>query len=111
MQRLIPTRIICLTEAVTDDQLTDDEEYEDIIEELREEGRRFGNLVNVVVPRPNRKHYYTPGVEKVFLEYADVDDASIARLGMNGRFCRVSRNHIVALYYPEDKYAQGHFDG
>ncbi|XP_010430078.1 PREDICTED: splicing factor U2af large subunit B isoform X4 [Camelina sativa] len=103
-----PTKIVCLTQVVTADDLRDDEEYADIMEDMRTEGGKFGNLVNVVIPRPNPDHDPTPGVGKVFLEYADVDGSSKARLGMNGR--KFGGNQVVAVYYPENKYAQGDYE-
>ncbi|XP_010547481.1 PREDICTED: splicing factor U2af large subunit B isoform X2 [Tarenaya hassleriana] len=105
----LPTKIVCLTEVVTADDLKDDEEYEDIMEDMRQEGGKFGNLVNVVIPRPNPNAEPTPGVGKVFLEYADTDGASKARAGMNGR--KFGGNQVVAVYYPENKYAQGDYEG
>ncbi|CAN6917755.1 unnamed protein product [Brassica oleracea var. botrytis] len=104
-----PTKIVCLTQVVTADDLGDDEEYEDIMEDMRQEGGKFGNLVNVVIPRPNPDHDPTPGVGKVFLEYADVDGAAKARSGMNGR--KFGGNQVVAVYYPENKFAQGDYKG
>ncbi|ESQ29385.1 hypothetical protein EUTSA_v10023361mg [Eutrema salsugineum] len=104
-----PTKIVCLTQVVTADDLGDDEEYEDIMEDMRQEGGKFGNLVNVVIPRPNPDHDPTPGVGKVFLEYADVDGAAKARSGMNGR--KFGGNPVVAVYYAENKYAQGDYEG
>ncbi|KAL0693747.1 hypothetical protein Bca4012_060927 [Brassica carinata] len=80
-----PTKIVCLTQVVSADDLGDDEEYEDIMADMRQEGGKFGNLVNVVIPRPHPDHDPTPGVGKVFLEYVDVDGAAKARSGMNGR--------------------------
>ncbi|KAF8093328.1 hypothetical protein N665_0384s0015 [Sinapis alba] len=103
-----PTKIVCLTQVVTADDLGDDAEYEDIMEDMRQEGGKFGNLVNVVIPRPNPDHDPTPGVGKVFLEYADVDGAAKARSGMNGR--KFGGNQVVAVYYPENKYAQGDYE-
>ncbi|CAN6857199.1 unnamed protein product [Brassica oleracea] len=104
-----PTKIVCLTHVVTANVLGDDKEYEEIMEDMRQEGGKLGNLVNVVIPRPNPEHDPTPGVEKVFLEYADLDGASKARSGMNGRKFR--GNQVVAVYYPENKYAQGDYEG
>ena len=37
-----PTKIVCLTQVVTADDLGDDEEYEDIMEDMRQEGGKFG---------------------------------------------------------------------
>uniref|UniRef100_A0A1J3IZC9 Splicing factor U2af large subunit B n=1 Tax=Noccaea caerulescens TaxID=107243 RepID=A0A1J3IZC9_NOCCA len=104
-----PTKIVCLTEVVKAEDLGDDAEYEDIMEDMRLEGVKFGNLVNVVIPRPNPEHDPTPGVGKVFLEYADVDGAAKARSGMNGR--KFGGNQVVAVYYAEDKYVQGDYEG
>ncbi|KAG2302590.1 hypothetical protein Bca52824_031241 [Brassica carinata] len=82
-----PTKIVCLTQVVSADDLGDDEEYEDIMADMRQEGGKFGNLVNVVIPRPHPDHDPTPGV---------------------GKF---GGNQVVAVYYPENKYAQGDYQG
>ncbi|KAK1268008.1 Splicing factor U2af large subunit A [Acorus gramineus] len=111
LQRLVfqagslPTKIICLTQVVSADELKDDDEYEDILDDMREEGRKYGNLVNVVIPRPNPNGEPTPGVGKVYLEYADTDGAMKARQGLNGR--KFGGNTVVAVFYPENKYAEG----
>ncbi|OAY33943.1 hypothetical protein MANES_13G137500v8 [Manihot esculenta] len=45
LQRLmlqpVPTKVVCLTQVVTADELKDDEEYEDILEDMRTEGGKF----------------------------------------------------------------------
>lgn len=41
----MPTKIVCLTEVVSADELKDDEEYEDILEDMRQEGGKFGKNV------------------------------------------------------------------
>ncbi|VVA93040.1 unnamed protein product [Arabis nemorensis] len=102
------TRIICLINAVADVDFRDDDDYESVMEDLREQGRQFGNLVKVVIPRPNLDHHLTPVAVKVFLEYADLASASRARSRFHGN--RFGPNQVVALYYPENKYAQGDFD-
>ncbi|KAI6678115.1 hypothetical protein NL676_038911 [Syzygium grande] len=48
----LATKVVCLTQVVTEDELKDDGEYEDILEDMRQEGGKFGNLVNVAIPRP-----------------------------------------------------------
>ncbi|KAK1322929.1 Splicing factor U2af large subunit B [Acorus calamus] len=114
LQRLVlqagslPTKVICLTQVVSADELKDDEEYEDILEDMREEGRKYGNLVNVVIPRPPPNGEPTPGVGKVYLEYTDVDGAMKARQGLHGR--KFGGNSVVAVFYPENKFAEGVYD-
>ena len=38
----IPTKVVCLTQVVSADELKDDEEYEDIMEDMRLEAGKYG---------------------------------------------------------------------
>ncbi|XP_038705673.1 splicing factor U2af large subunit B-like isoform X2 [Tripterygium wilfordii] len=105
---IIPSKVVCLTQVVSEDELKDDEEYEDILEDMRQEGGKFGTLVNVVIPRPNPNGEPSPGVGKVFLEYADVEGSTKARTGMSGR--KFGGNTVAAVFFPEDKFAQGEYE-
>ncbi|CAN0880352.1 Splicing factor U2af large subunit B [Linum grandiflorum] len=113
LQRLMlqpaATKVVCLTQVVTEDELRDDQEYEDILEDMRLEGGKFGNLLNVVIPRPNPEGGPSPGVGKVFLEYGDTDGAARARAGMNGR--KFGGNEVVAVFYDENTFHQGDYEG
>lgn len=44
----------------------------------------------------------------MFLEYADIDGASKARAGMNGR--KFGGNQVVAVFYQEAKFYQSEYD-
>ncbi|KFK40234.1 hypothetical protein AALP_AA3G348100 [Arabis alpina] len=102
-----PTKVVCLTQVVTEDELRNDEDYEDIVVDMREEGGKFGALTKVVIPRPSPNGEPIPGVGKVFLEYAETESSSRARSGMNGR--KFGGNEVVAVFYPEDKFEQGDY--
>ncbi|CAI9293782.1 unnamed protein product [Lactuca saligna] len=68
------TKVLCLAQVVTEDELKYDEDYQDILEDMKKEC----SLVNVVIPRPNPTGEPAPGVGKVFLEYADVELDSLS---------------------------------
>ncbi|KAM1004912.1 hypothetical protein ACFX13_005089 [Malus domestica] len=97
-----PTKVLCLTEAITADQLGDDEEYVEILEDMRDECSKFGTLVNVVIPRADQSGEQIPGVGKVFLEYTDIGGCANARNVLGGR--KFGGNTVNAVYYPEEKY-------
>ncbi|KAK7258269.1 hypothetical protein RIF29_32857 [Crotalaria pallida] len=103
------TKVVCLTQAVSPDELKEDEDYEEIIDDMRQECSKFGNLVNVVIPRPQPNGELSAGVGKVFLEYADTDGATKAFTGLNGR--KFGGNQVIAVFYPENKFAQGDYEG
>ncbi|GJZ61228.1 splicing factor U2af large subunit B isoform X3 [Tanacetum coccineum] len=68
-----------------------------------------GNLVNVVIPRPNPNGEPVTGVGKVCLEYDNTDGSTRAHQGLNGR--RFGGNQVVASFYLEDKFSEGVYDG
>lgn len=42
----LPTKVVCLTQVVSPDELNDDEEYEDILEDMRVEGGKYGEGIS-----------------------------------------------------------------
>ncbi|GMP25435.1 hypothetical protein CsSME_00002307 [Camellia sinensis var. sinensis] len=60
-----PTKVLCLTELIIADELMDNGEYEEILEDRREEWEKCGVLVNVIIPRPSPNGgEQVPGVGK-----------------------------------------------
>lgn len=104
----LPTKVVCLIQVVSADELRDDEEYQDILDDMKTEGEKYGNLVKVVIPRPGPNGEMVPGVGRVFLEYADIEGSTKARLGMHGR--KFGGNQVSAFFYQESKYAQEEYD-
>lgn len=102
-----PTKILCLSEVITADELMDDGEYEEILEDMKDEGGKFGDLVSVVIPRPSPSGEQSEGLGKVFLEYADTTGCSNAREALSGR--KFGGNSVIAVYYPEDKFYNGDY--
>jgi splicing factor U2AF subunit len=68
-----------------------------------------GNLVQAVIPRPLPSGDPVPGVGKVFLEYGDAESSARAKTGMHGR--RFDGKETVAVFFPENKFADGDYDG
>ncbi|KAH8947957.1 hypothetical protein BDL97_11G072100 [Sphagnum fallax] len=102
-----PTKVVALTQVVSADELKDDEEYDDILEDMREECGKFGNLVEVVIPRPGPTGEEVPGVGKVFIEYSDTLGSAKAKLSLHGR--KFGGNVAVAVYYSEEAFANGDY--
>lgn len=101
------TKVVCLSEVVSLDELSDDQEYEEILEDMREEGGKFGPLVNVIIPRPSLTGEMIAGVGKVFLEYADTIGSARAKAALHGR--KFGGNIVTAVHYPEDRFASGDY--
>ncbi|KAG2564146.1 hypothetical protein PVAP13_8KG388700 [Panicum virgatum] len=72
-------------------------------------GSAEGNLVKVVIPRPDSSGQLVAGVGKVFFEYADIDSAIKAKTAF--REWKFDGNPVFSVYYPEIKFANLEFDG
>jgi len=101
-----PTEVLCLLNMVMPDELTDEEEYEDILEDIREECSKFGTVKSVEIPRP------VPGVEvpgcgKVFVEFYGVPDCQKAQHALTGR--KFSNRVVVTSYFDPDRYHRREF--
>ncbi|KAL3934106.1 MAG: hypothetical protein SGARI_003532, partial [Bacillariaceae sp.] len=68
-----PTRVVELQHMLTNDDLAVEEEYNDILEDTKEECGQYGQLLSVIIPKAGE-----PGATKIFLEYASPDDAAKA---------------------------------
>ena len=60
----LPTEVLCLLNMVTEEELKDEEEYEDILEDIREECSKYGEVRSLEIPRP-LPGVDVPGVGKV----------------------------------------------
>lgn len=47
-----PTEVLCLMNMVLPEELLDDEEYEEIVEDVRDECSKYGVVKSIEIPRP-----------------------------------------------------------
>mmetsp|Transcript_20026 Transcript_20026/g.37414 ORF Transcript_20026/g.37414 Transcript_20026/m.37414 type:complete len:426 (+) Transcript_20026:574-1851(+) len=97
-----PSRVVELQNMLSDDDLVNEEEYNDIMEDTREECGQYGQLVSVIIPRAGE-----PGATKIFLEYSSNDDAAKAIKGLQGR--TFDGRRVQASYFDETKFAKKEF--
>lgn len=82
--------------------LADDEEYKDIIEDLKEECGKHGTVVKVVVPRPSPPSiapqvFGTKGYGKAFAQFDTLQSAQKAKLAIHGRLFDGQTVNIVYI--------------
>merc|ERR1712170_110270 len=88
----LPTEVLCLLNMVTEDELKDEEEYEDILEDIREECSKYGEVRSLEIPRP-LPGVDVPGVGKVFVEFRTDSECQKAQHALSGR--RFSNRTVV----------------
>jgi len=96
------TRVVELQNMLTNDDLANEEEYNDILEDTKEECGQYGQLLNIHIPKTGE-----PGVTKIFLEYASTDDSSKAIKGLEGR--TFDGRRVQATFFDEAKFMKKEF--
>jgi splicing factor U2AF subunit len=87
---------------LSDADLVNPEEYQDILEDTREECSQFGTLQQVVIPKAGE-----PGATKVFLEYATEADAGNAIRALSRR--TFDGRQVTAKYFDMEQYANKNY--
>ena len=77
-----PTQVIKLDKMISEgrEELKEDEEYEDVLEDVREELQKYGSLLALEIPRPNTGKDAAVGF--VYAKYVSAEDATKASKAM-----------------------------
>jgi splicing factor U2AF subunit len=102
----MPTEVLCLMNMVVEEELRDELEYEDIVEDIREECSKYGIVRSLEVPRPVRD-IEVAGIGKVFIEFDTKADCQKAQAALTGR--KFANRTVVTSYYDVDRYHSRQF--
>lgn len=100
------TPVLCLMNMVDVQELDDDDEYEGIMEDVREECGKYGIVMNVEIPRPIGG-IEVPGCGKIFVEYRNTDEALKAQQALAGR--KFGGRVVVTSFFDLDKFRNKDF--
>jgi len=103
------TKILVMQNMVLPDVLKDEEEYKDIVEDIREECERFGKVKDIVVPRPPANPAeVVKGLGKVFVEFIDAEDAQKAERAVCGR--KFAERTVLTRFLSERDFESRNLD-
>ncbi|GMT19253.1 hypothetical protein PFISCL1PPCAC_10550, partial [Pristionchus fissidentatus] len=100
------TEVLCLMNMVTEDELKNDDDFDDIVEDIREECSKYGVVRSVEIPRP-MPGMPVSGVGKVYVEFSDTADCQRAQAALTGR--KFANRTVVTSYFELEKYHNRHF--
>ena len=93
------SRVLILLNMVTPDDLMDGDEYDDILQDVQDEAKKFGKVLDLQIPRPLGRSGEGPGVGKIFVRFETEEDCEAALRAIAGR--KFQERTVVASYYPE----------
>ncbi|KAJ3093776.1 hypothetical protein HDU96_002031 [Phlyctochytrium bullatum] len=98
-----PTNILMLLNMVTPEELTDDNEYQDIMDDIKDECSKYGPIDSIYIPRPNGgDESENPHVGKVFLKFVAVEGATTALKALAGR--QFASRTVFTSYVDEEVF-------
>ncbi|XP_006823727.1 splicing factor U2AF 50 kDa subunit-like [Saccoglossus kowalevskii] len=100
------TEVLCLMNMVTPDELQDEEEYEEILDDVRQECGKYGQVRSLEIPRPI-EGVEVPGCGKIFVEFTNVLESQKAQTALAGR--KFNNRIVVTSFCDPDKYHRREF--
>jgi len=116
-----PTEVLMLVNMVCEEDLKDDEEFSDLMLDVREECEKYGDLEQVVIPRPltedgsategtlpnsqDRGPRTGQGLGRIFAKFRCLESAQRAKGVLDGRL--FNNNRVVATFYELAKFEAG----
>lgn len=102
-----PSTIVQLLNAVYQEDLMDDQDYEDILAEIHSEASKHGAVARVVIPKPAKDGSFVDGVGKIFVSFLDMTAARKFQMDSNGR--KFENRVVCSAFYPSDKFNDGKY--
>ncbi|KAF2806124.1 uncharacterized protein BDZ99DRAFT_490494 [Mytilinidion resinicola] len=94
-------RVLQLLNMVTAEELMDDQDYQEIVEDVREECEKYGPIIGFKIPRPSGPRT-NPGVGKIYVKYAENEYAQKALNALAGR--KFADRTVVVTYFGEEYF-------
>ncbi|KAH7170755.1 hypothetical protein EDB81DRAFT_776570 [Dactylonectria macrodidyma] len=99
------SRVLQLLNMVTAEELMDNDDYEEICEDVREECSKFGTIVDLKIPRPTGGSRQSAGVGKIFVKFDLTESTTKALKSLAGR--KFADRTVVTTYFPEENFDVG----
>ncbi|KAL3424796.1 U2 snRNP auxilliary factor [Phlyctema vagabunda] len=101
-QGLEEGRVLQLLNMVTPEELIDNEDYEEICEDVKEECEKYGKVLDMKVPRPSGGSRQSTGVGKIFVKFDGPESAGKALRALAGR--KFADRTVVVTYFSEENF-------
>ncbi|KAH8676720.1 hypothetical protein BGZ60DRAFT_429204 [Tricladium varicosporioides] len=95
-------RVLQLLNMVTPEELIDNEDYEEICEDVKEECEKYGKVLDMKVPRPTGGSRQSNGVGKIFVKFDTPESAGKALRSLAGR--KFADRTVVTTYFSEENF-------
>lgn len=93
--------VLQLLNMVVIEELMDQQDYDEIMHDVREECEKIGEVKEIFIPRPVEGEFI-PGIGKIFVRFTDANHCSTALHTLAGR--RFGDRTVITAYISEETY-------
>ncbi|KAL1850606.1 hypothetical protein Plec18170_006891 [Paecilomyces lecythidis] len=76
--------------------------FSEICDDVREECQKYGQVLDLKIPRPSGGSRQSAGVGKIFVKFDSVESTTKALKALAGR--KFSDRTVVTTYFPEENF-------
>ena len=105
---VMPTKVLCLNSIIKGLDIEDEDKYQEVVDDIKGECEKYGNVLDVFLPRKDVEDNETPGMGNAYVMYESVEQSKLAR-----RFLSLKRfnNQLIYIQYiPEENFINKKFD-
>ena len=102
------SRTLCITNMVSREDLSNQDLFDEMIEDTKEECSNFGKVQAVTVPRPGQDGAPpTRGLGRLFVEMSTEEEAKAVLVALKGR--TFDSRTVDVKFYPQDAFVTGDY--
>ncbi|EMC95127.1 hypothetical protein BAUCODRAFT_526859 [Baudoinia panamericana UAMH 10762] len=99
------SRVLCLMNMITPEELMDADEADEILEDVKEECAKYGAIIDVKMPRPSSGSRQSNGIGKIYVKYEKPEAAQKALAALAGR--KFADRTVVVTFFGEEYFDVG----
>lgn len=105
---IMPTKVLCLNSIIKGLDIEDEDKYNEVAEDIKQECEKYGKVLGVFMPRKDVEDNATPGMGNAYVMYENVEQSKLARRFLSLK--RFNNKLIYIQYIPEEDFINKKFD-
>ena len=105
---VMPSKVLCLNSIIKGIDIEEEEKYNEIKEDLKNECEKYGKVLEVFMPRKDVEDNDTPGMGNAYVMFDNVEQSKLARKFLSMK--KFNNKLIYIQYIPEENFINKKFE-
>ena len=105
---IMPTKVLCLNSIIKGLDIEEEEKYNEVKEDLKNECEKYGKVLDIFMPRKDVEDNETPGMGNAYIMFDSVEQSKLARKFLSMK--RFNNKLIYIQYIPEENFINKKFE-